>query len=436
MSGRAIMYLAMSALAALIAWPFVQGALPARNATALAAAPVLPDYRYRDKTIAFYEERVRSDRADQISMRALAGEYLKRFRERGDVGDLQRAEAAARRALQLQPNNAALSRALLVSALSAQHRFHEARPLADQNYRDAPRDPATVAMTATLAMELGDYDAAARDLAWVTHDRADASLDTAQARYDELTGKLGAARDLVARASTLADAVMDNPAEYRAWYHFRAGELAFAAGDPAAAEREEHAALAIFPGYNKAYNVLARLYGATHRWQAALDAATRGSDAVPLPDTLGYKADAQRALGDGAGAAQTEATIGAIERIGNALHVSDRLLAVYYCEHDEKLPDALAIAQRELAVRDDLYVEDTLAWAAYKNGRWETARRAIAKALRFDTEDAKLQYHAGMIALHFGERDEAKRRLTRALMLNAQFHPAYADDARAQLAKL
>ena len=41
-----------------------------------------------------------------------------------------------------------------------------------------------------------------------------------------------------------------------------------------------------------------------------------------------------------------------------------------------------------------------------------------------------------MIALHFGERAQAARELRAALALNPAFHPAYADDARAELAQL
>jgi Tfp pilus assembly protein PilF len=41
-----------------------------------------------------------------------------------------------------------------------------------------------------------------------------------------------------------------------------------------------------------------------------------------------------------------------------------------------------------------------------------------------------------MIALHFGDKAEAKRRLERALALNSQFHQVYADEARATLATL
>jgi Flp pilus assembly protein TadD len=125
-----------------------------------------------------------------------------------------------------------------------------------------------------------------------------------------------------------------------------------------------------------------------------------------------------------------------IEKIGNAQHISDRLLAIYYSEHRIHTADAYAIARHELLARDDIFTEDTLAWAAAADGRWDEARVASRKAMRFDTENSLLQYHAGIIALHFGDRDEAKRRFEKALALNPSFHQVYADDARAQLARL
>lgn len=431
---RTAAYITLAVLASLIAWPFVTPHAQANGYPA--PAPVLPDYLNRNATISVFEKRAAADPRDQFSRRILGAQYLQRFRERGDFRDLDRAKFAERQALALQPANADATRAVLIAALSDEHRFHAALPYARESYQGREKSPEAAAQLATLEIEIGNYAAAARALAGVTNDREVGSFDAAQARMDELTGKLAAARQLIDRAMAYSDAVIDNSAESRAWYHFRAGELAFEAGDAKAAEGDERDALARFPEYAKAYNMLARIYCATHRWQECLEAAHHGARLFPLPETLGYEADAQRALGDRGAANSTDALIGAVERIGNSRHISDRLLAVYYSEHDEKLPDALAIARRELAVRDDIYAEDTLAWAAYKNGRWQTARTAIAKALRFDTQDAKLQYHAGMIALHFGETAEAKRRLRRALALNPVFHPTYADDARRTLAHL
>jgi tetratricopeptide (TPR) repeat protein len=186
-----------------------------------------------------------------------------------------------------------------------------------------------------------------------------------------------------------------------------------------------------------AYKDLAKFELANHRYTEALAAATRGAQITPFPETLGYEADAQAALGQTAAAAVTRDTIFTIERIGNSYRVNDRLLAIYYADHGLRPADALAIARREAALRgDEIYAQDTLAWAAAMDGRWSEARRASLLALRYDTADPILQFHAGAIALHLNLSAEAKRRLTRALALNPNFHPTYADEARRLLARL
>jgi tetratricopeptide (TPR) repeat protein len=288
-------------------------------------------------------------------------------------------------------------------------------------------------------MELGEYARVPALLAQVKSDeRNGIAIETLRARYDELTGRLAEARRLLHAAMIDYDAHFpDASAQARAWYHYRAGELAFEAGDVEEAIADERRALEMFPNYNVAYTALARFELADRHPRGALQAAAKGAEITPLPETLGYKADAQRALGDADGAAQTADLIRAIERIGNAYHVNDRLIAIYYSEHGVRLDDALRIARREAALRgDEIYAQDTLAWAAAMDGHWSEARGAIAKAVRYDTEEPRLQFHAGMIALHFGDVAQAKRRLSRALSLNPHFHPAYADEARKTLARL
>jgi len=292
-------------------------------------------------------------------------------------------------------------------------------------------------------LELGRYAAAQRIVdapAEIGLEAArpvgDIAADTLRTRWLELSGRLEQARRLFERATAYANAQFGEGAEQRAWFYMRSGELAFEAGDNDAALNEESRALEVFPHDADALRLRARFECALHRWQACANDAERSAEIVPYPETLGYEVDGLRALGDLKGAAATDDLIATVERIGNAQHVSDRLLAIYYSEHGERLDDAYRIARRELGVRDDIFTEDTLAWAAAMDGRWSEARVAIAKALRLDTENALLQYHAGAIALHLGEREEAKRRLTRALALNPSFHPFYADDARRMLSQL
>jgi len=255
-------------------------------------------------------------------------------------------------------------------------------------------------------------------------------------RYLELTGHLAEARSLLATTSAYQNANFDAPAQQRAWYFFRAGEMAFEAGDNDAALGDEREAVTVFPNYADALRTLARIECARHDWQQCLTDAVASSNIVPYPETLGYKADAQRALGDVAGAEQTADLIHTVGELGDQQHITDRLLAIYYADHHLYPDEAYAIAKNELKSRDDIFTEDTLAWAAAMDGRWSEARARIAGAMRYGTQNSLLDYHAGVIAQHFGDVSAAKADFQRALALNPQFHPTFADDARAQLAKL
>jgi tetratricopeptide (TPR) repeat protein len=353
----------------------------------------------RDAQIAFLESRAGKMRGDMLTPRMLSAEYLQRYRERGDLGDVLRAEHAARRSLAAMPRGNVAGDAALASALLALHRFREAKARIADARAWVRYDPGLAAEEAALDLELGDLEAARRIAG--TH-RGDPAFDVVTARLDEETGHLSEARVLVDRAARRADAIYDTPAERRAWLHARAAELAFEANDLDAARAAANDALAIFANHLRALTVLARVELAGGRAAAAEDAAARAVAIQPNPDVLGILADAQAARGERAAAAATRDEIFAVARLGNALHVNDRLIAVWEADHGVRLDEAYAIARRELAVRDDLYAEDTLAWTAARSGRWDVARTAIAKALRCGTQDPVIRRHAAAIAAHAG----------------------------------
>jgi len=431
------------ALIAAALWPnFVkQRENAARAASYPTAAPVTADYELRDRTIAFWEGMVNKRLTeDMLSPRQLSMQYLQRYRERGDIGDVLRARSMAIQSLREQPRGNTGAEVALASVALTLHQFKTALAITKHIERYVAKDPNVMTpmriREASLDLELGDYAGARRILDALPAQNADIARDTLEARYDELTGHLAEARELLERPTANEDSLVEAPAQQRAWFHFRSGEMAFEAGDNEAAIADENQALTIFPNYSEANRLLAKFSCAQKDWQACYDAAVAAADVVPYPETLGYEEDAQRGLGKNADAARTRDLIVTIEKIGNAQHISDRLLAIYYSEHGFRTADAYAIARRELAVRDDIFTQDTLAWAAAMDGRWNEARTASRKAMQFDTENSLMQYHAGIIALHFGDRDEAKRRLAKALALNPNFHQVYADDARAKLTLL
>lgn len=405
---------------------------------ALTPAPLRDDATIRAKTIAFEERREKRDAEDQITPRLLAEQYLQRYRERGDADDILRAQAAARRSLRAQPGNVPALQAL-ASAQLALHRFREARATIRRARAAAPDDPGLAASEAAFDLELGDYGAAKTLL-----ERAPAAAppnggdpaEAVAARLAELSGDLPRARELLGRAARRLDAVYGAPNERRAWFHARLGELAFDAGDTAAALQEEKSALERFPDDLIALTDAARFSAAAGAWNDVRGYAERAVRLTPSPENLGLLADAQERLGDAAAAAATRDEIGAVERIGNAQHLVDRLLAVYYADHGMRPADAYAIARRDLAVRDDVFAEDTLAWTAARAGAWDAARAAARKATAYGTAEPRLWYHAGVIAEHDGDNARARECYRHALGLNPNFQAGFAADARARLARL
>jgi tetratricopeptide (TPR) repeat protein len=436
---RPALVIAACAILACAAWPAYLGAraqLPLEPTLRLTPAPITPDYQIRDKNVAFFEANVaRNGSSDMIMPRLLAGEYLQRYRERGDIGDVLRAQKAVQRSIAIQPNNVTGLQILAAVELTL-HQFGEAKATILRARAFNRVDPSLILAQATFDLELGDYDEAKALLATPDSATRDTGNDVVTSRYDEETGNLAQSRGLLDRAMHLADSITSTPAERRAWFHFRMGELLFDSGDNAGALAAERDALAIFPDDVNALNALARIALANKHYAQAEDAATRGVAIVPNPETLGILADAQLANGKPAQADAARAQIAAVERLGNAQHVNDRLIAVYEADHNVRTSDAYAIAQREISLRADIYAEDTLAWCAARNGMWDVARTAARKALRFDTEDPRMQYHAGVIAQHFGDSAEARKRYARALAINPNFSATFADDARTQLANL
>ncbi len=398
-------------------------------------APIVADYLRRNATVAFYETQARRDPDDQVTQRMLGAEYLQRFRETGDLNDVARAAAMANRSLRSQPwgNPQALS--VLAASDITVHRFVAALAAERAAVQAAPFDDNARAQTASILMELGRYDQAARILARPGQTDPNPTWMSVRARYDELTGNLAGARVQMAEATALVDRMMTVPAYTRSWYHIRDAQLAFEAGDEGAAGAEFDEALRVFPDNAMALLFQAKLYRARRDWVRALASAKRSAELYPLPQALGYEADAQRALGDEDGARETDALIRAEQRLFNAQGINDRLLAMYYAEHREHLGDALSAARSDVAKRgNEIYADDAMAWVLAAMGRWRAARIYAARATRYETQDPELQYHAGVIAWRTGHRDEARRRLRDALGADDRFHPFYADDARRILA--
>jgi tetratricopeptide (TPR) repeat protein len=215
------------------------------------------------------------------------------------------------------------------------------------------------------------------------------------------------------------------------------GEQFFLLGDLKSAERDETASLESFPHYHRALAAMAQIRAAQSRYPEAIALYKQAIAIIPLPLYIAALGDVCTAAGDSASAEkqyQLVEFIGKLSAINQ--QVFNRELALFYADHDRSLPQALALAQKELEVRHDVYTSDALAWALLKNHQPEKAREAMTQALRMGTRDAIMEYHAGMIEAALGDKQKAAAHLQRALAINPHFHVLFAPQAAKTLAQL
>src|SRR5258705_9711008 len=79
-----------------------------------------------------------------------------------------------------------------------------------------------------------------------------------------------------------------------------------------------------------------------------------------------------------------------------------RTLALYLATRHESPEVALRLARAELDSRNDVFTHDALAWSLAAAGNVVEALSEMQRALAEGTEDARLLFHAGIIASQAG----------------------------------
>jgi tetratricopeptide (TPR) repeat protein len=227
------------------------------------------------------------------------------------------------------------------------------------------------------------------------------------------------------------------PAENIAWSQYQLGEVLFLAGETNAAENAYLASLDDCPGYYRALAGLAKVRASQRRYLDAAKLYNQAIAKVPYPEYAAALGDIYRQLGqldDAKKQYQLVELIGYLSQVNRQIHNRD--LALFYADHDLKLPESLALARNELEVRRDIYTWDALAWSWFKNGKLPEASEAISHALEQGTKDPQLFFHAGMIYEKLGASLKAQEFLLRALQTNPKFHVAYAETATQTLKRI
>jgi tetratricopeptide (TPR) repeat protein len=384
--------------------------------------------------ISTWSANIERDPSDFIAAVNLATLYLARAQLTASIDDHYRALRAVDQALDTDPTLLG-ARILRARVLFASHDFAGAADVATELLTDDPALPAALAILGDARLELGDLHAAAAAYADIPGP-ATAPLLARQARLAALTGSLDEGRTLAADASALAADDPGAAAVDRSFYHLLQGALAFQAGDLDASLAAYRAALEALPGSPQALAGLGRAQAATGDVDGAIASLERAVAARPEPETLAMLGDLLAVAGRAAEAGTRYAQVRGIAAIEGETGLFNRSVVRFLADHGESPDEAVAIAKAELELRTDVYGWDAYAWALYAADRHAEADAAIGHARAERTEDATLDYHAGMIAAALGRTDEAIDLLRTALDRNPAFAPLQAERALEALAEL
>jgi tetratricopeptide (TPR) repeat protein len=410
--------------------------------TALPRAVLLPsDAAVNEQSIRFLERRVQRDKDDFIAHNKLAGYYLQRVRESSDLTYLQLASRAAHASLRVLPaeqNSGGLTALAQVELTS--HDFAAAREHALRLAELEPEKIHPYQILGDAYLELGEYEEArtaygkmvrfAGGIPGLTR----VAIEERMSKLAALRGDMPTARQHLLAALREALALPYPPREVVAWDRWQLGEAAFATGDYPAAEQYYRDALTTAPGYFRALVSLGRVRAARGDLAEAIALYERATAIVPDPAFVAELGDLYALAGRREDAQGRYALVEAIGKLSAATGVIyNRQQALFCADHDLKPLEAYNNAAREYQVRRDIYGADAVAWTALKAGKLAEAQAAMREALRLGTQDAKLFYHAGMIARAAGDKVAAARYLQRALALNPRFDALQAPIARNSL---
>jgi tetratricopeptide (TPR) repeat protein len=401
----------------------------------LESPPSAPGMDSTDQLIKFWRGRFERDPRDYISLTFLGEAFIRKGRETGDVSQYESAETALNKALAINPNYDGAN-AYLSAVRFVKHDFRGALNLANRLHADNPSALQPLATIGDAQLELGNYPDAETAYQQFLDRNPSPAVYSRVARLAWLKGDPDKAIQWMKQAVD-ETAELELSGENAAWYQFQLGELYFNTGHPEEAATLYNAALDSFHNYYLALAALGKVRAAQGRYAEAIGYYQRAVAIIPQPDFLAALGDLYAITGQ---MEQAQSQYGTVQFIGKLAAINqviyNRQLALFDANHDQKLSEALDLASKEAAVRKDIYSDDTLAWALYKNGRAAEASTAMDQAMKLGTQDALLYYHAGMIDQSLGHRQQAQALLTKALALNPHFDLLQARIAQAMLDQL
>jgi tetratricopeptide (TPR) repeat protein len=383
------------------------------NSLALVLVPQTGNSR-TDREISRLQQQIRSGRNLQLSLEQLGWAFVAKARESFDPGFYKLAEQCA---LLIEKRNPQSHEAMLLRGhvLENLHRFKESETLARRlvEQRGLSFDYGLLGDALMEQGKLGDAVEAYQQMMNLKPDlRAYARAAHMRWLKGDVPGAIDAMELAVGAASPL-------DAESAAWVNTRLAAYLFQAGKFSEAEQRCAFALSLQSNYAQTLLLKGKILLAQNRLGESVDALQEAAKLNPLPEYQWTLAEALCAAGRENEAFAVEAQLRQHGASGDP-----RTLALFLATRHDSSGTALRLARAELDSRSDVFTHDALAWSLAAAGNLAEAQTEMQRALAEGTQDARLFFHAGIIASEAGKAADAERWLRKASGLSHLLLPS------------
>jgi tetratricopeptide (TPR) repeat protein len=240
-----------------------------------------------------------------------------------------------------------------------------------------------------------------------------------------LKGDLQGARDVMADA---VGAGSFRDTEPLSWSYSRLAIYDLQAGNPELSLQKINIALRLTPNYALGLLVRGKILLSEGKNTEAIEALRVAAKANPLPEYQWTLVDALHANGNIQEALTQEEKIKQ-----NGALADPRTFALFLATRGEDSDLAVTLAGAELQNRRDVFTYDSLAWAQNACGRPMEAQANMQRALAEGTQDARLYYHAGVIAAATNKPKDAIQWLVKADAIKQMLLPSEKDGLRREI---
>ena len=369
---------------------------------------------HADKEISQLQQRIRDGRNVELWLDRLGWAFVAKARESFDPGFYKLAEQCARA---IEMRNAQSQEAMLLRAhvLQNLHRFKESETLARRlvQQRGLSFD---YGLLGDALMEQGKLKDAVEAYQQMMNLKPDLRAYARAAHMRWLKGDLEGAIEAMQLAVSAAS---PSDAESAAWVNTRLAFYEFQGGRVNEAEQRCALALSLQDNYPPTLLLKGKMLLAQSRFGEAVDTLQNAVKLNPLPEYQWTLAEALYTAGRANEASGIEAQL----RKAGASNDS-RTLALYLATRHDSPEMALRLARAELDARTDVFTYDALAWSLAAAGNLAEAQSEMQCALAEGTQDARLFFHAGIIASQAGQSADAERWLRKASQLSHLLLPS------------